>query len=70
MSRLGDSMDLPYEPNPLGQSIQDLVHLSGGVVVAAATVPMPDDGEMKPALLFRFSDPLGAVPTPDPARPR
>jgi hypothetical protein len=34
------------------------VLLSGGVVVAAATVPL-DDGEHKPALLFRFATPLG-----------
>lgn len=59
MSRLGDSMDLPYEPNPPGQFVTDDFLISGGVVVAAATVPMPDDGEMKPALVFRFSDPLG-----------
>lgn len=59
MSRLGDSMDVPYEPNPPGQSISDQFLMSGGVVIAAATLPMPDDGQHKPALVFRFSDPLG-----------
>lgn len=58
MSRLGDSMDMPYEQNPPGQSITDGFLLSGGVVVAGAVLPL-DDGEHKPALMFRFSDPLG-----------
>lgn len=64
MSRLGDSMDLPYEPNPPGQFITDGFLVSGGVVIAAATLPMPDDGEHKPALVFRFSDPHGQFYAP------
>jgi hypothetical protein len=64
MSRLGDSMDLPYEPNPPGQTINDKFIVSGGLVIAAATVPMPDDGELKPALVFRFSSPLGEFYNP------
>ena len=59
MSRLGDSMDLPYEDNPAPVFITDDLRLSGGVVVAAAVVPLPDDGTLKPTLVFRFSDPFG-----------
>jgi hypothetical protein len=62
MSRLGDSMDLPYEDNPPGQFIEDVFSVSGGVVVAGAWLPV--DGENKPALVFRFSNPLGQFLTP------
>ncbi|HET7386881.1 MAG TPA: hypothetical protein VFJ19_09500 [Nocardioidaceae bacterium] len=58
MSRLGNSMDLPFENNPTGTSVPlDDALISGGVVVMAAVVPV--DGGPKPALVFRFSDPHG-----------
>ena len=56
MSRIGDSMDLPFEPNPPGQTLDEGMLPSGGVVVMAATVPLPD-GDMKPGIVFRFADP-------------
>jgi hypothetical protein len=59
MAKLGDSMDVPYEPGPPGQFLTDDFLVSGGVVVMAGTLPLPDDGEAKPALVFRFSDPFG-----------
>lgn len=64
MSRLGDSMDVPWEDNPPGQFVTDEFLMSGGVVVAGAVVPMPDDGDPKPALVFRFSSPLGQFYNP------
>lgn len=60
---LGDSLDLPFEtqaPTPLAD--QD-VRWSGGVVVMAATVPVPGSG-VKPALVFRFAAPDGTFHPP------
>jgi hypothetical protein len=55
---LGDGgMDLPYEANPGPADIHENMILAGGVVVAAATVPI--DGHSYPALLFRFALPHG-----------
>lgn len=56
---LGNSMDVPFERNPPGQTL-DLSDalLSGGVVVLAASVPVDGVGT-KPGLLFRFTSPLG-----------
>jgi hypothetical protein len=55
---LGDGgMDLPYEANPEKVDITENMILAGGVVVAAATVPL--DGHNYPALLFRFALPHG-----------
>lgn len=62
MSGLGNSMDVPFEENPPGQFITDEFLLSGGVVVAAAVVPVGD--ETKPALIFRFSNPFGEFYSP------
>ena len=64
MTGLGNSMDLPFEHNPPGQRL-DLshAHLSGGVVVMAATVPVPDVG-IRPCLIFRFATPLGDMYPP------
>jgi hypothetical protein len=55
---LGDSLDVPFEEGPRGQTL-DLsdAHLSGGLVVLAASVPIGD--ERKPALVFRFTTPHG-----------
>jgi len=55
---LGDSLDLPFEVGPPGELLDDNVHYSGGVVVMASTVDVPDVGVM-PALVFRFANPLG-----------
>lgn len=57
MSRLGDSMDLPFEEGPPHHTTEGML-LSGGVVVLAAVMPLPD-GEHKPALMFRFASPTG-----------
>ncbi len=57
MSDLGNSMDLPFEPTT-GALEDEHVHFSGGVVVMASVVAVPDAGP-KPALVFRFSTPLG-----------
>jgi hypothetical protein len=55
---LGDGgMDMPYEANPDVAHITEAMVLAGGVVVAAATVPV--DGHTYPALLFRFALPDG-----------
>ena len=58
MSDLGNSMDLPYEAGPPGELADEHVHYSGGVVVMAATIPVPAAG-VKPALVFRFATPTG-----------
>lgn len=57
--RLGNSMDLPFEEAPPGQTL-DLsdAAISGGLVVMAATMPVPDVGTL-PALVFRFATPTG-----------
>lgn len=57
MPDLGDSLDLPYELNPPGQTINEDMLLSGGLVAAGCTVPVGD--EVKPAILFRFASPTG-----------
>ena len=57
MSRLGDSMDLPFEEGPVHHTTEQML-LAGGVVVMAAVVPLPD-GDKKPALAFRFASPTG-----------
>lgn len=55
---MGD-MDLPYESNPGPVPMSDeIVHYSGGVVVMASVVDVPDVGP-RPALVFRFSNPIG-----------
>lgn len=59
---LGDSMDLPYEPST-GHLLDDHVHFSGAVVVMASTVNVPEIGH-KPALVFRFTTPVGDFYTP------
>lgn len=60
MSDLGNSMDLPYEEGPRDQYMDlDNAIISGGVIVIAATLPIPDAG-VKPALIFRFANPDGS----------
>lgn len=55
---LGDGgLDMPYEANPSPADITENMVVAGGVVVAAATVPI--DGRTYPALLFRFALPHG-----------
>jgi hypothetical protein len=55
---LGDGgMDLPYEANPETAHITEALVVAGGVVVAAATVPVGE--HTYPALLFRFALPDG-----------
>lgn len=52
-------LDLPYEPVPDGPlHTGEGFHIAGGLVVAAATVPVPDVGVM-PALRFTFVAPDG-----------
>jgi hypothetical protein len=58
MSDLGNSLSMPFEPTPEGPLLDDHVHYSGGVVVAAAVCPVPGIGP-KPALIFRFTTPEG-----------
>jgi hypothetical protein len=58
MSNLGSSMDLPFEPSPPGDLQDGHVHFSGGVVVMASFVDVPEVGP-KPALVFRFATPTG-----------
>lgn len=63
MSRLGDSMDVPFEDGPPGQFIDlEHAHVSGGMVVMAAVLPV--DGDPKPTLVFRFATPLGTFYPP------
>jgi hypothetical protein len=53
-------IDLPFEENPPGQTLDvSNAVLSGGLIIVAAAVPVPEHG-MCPALLFRFTDPHGA----------
>ena len=63
MADLGSTLDLPFEENPPGQTL-DLsdAKLSGGCVVLASVVPFPDDP--KPALVFRFTAPDGRFYAP------
>lgn len=59
MADLGDSLDLPFETQSETPGLQgEHVHYSGGVVVMAAVVDVPDAGK-KPALVFRFARPDG-----------
>ena len=52
-----NSMDLPFEPSS-GDLLDADARFAGGVVVMAATIPIPDVG-VKPALVFRFAAPTG-----------
>ena len=63
MGDLGNSMDLPFEPGGEGPMLDDHVHFSGGVVVSASVVDVPEIGP-KPALVFRFATPLGGFYPP------
>ena len=63
MGDLGNSMDLPYEPGGEGPMFDDHVHFSGGVVVSAAVIDVPEIGP-KPALVFRFAMPEGGFYPP------
>ena len=64
MADLGDSLDLPFELNPPGQTIDlNNLTLAGGVVCIAAVVPIPDVGS-KPGIIFRFTRPDGAFYDP------
>ena len=54
MARLGDDgVDLPFERQQPTDLVDEFL-LSGGVVCAAATVPVPEIG-IRPALMFRFA---------------
>lgn len=60
MTDLGNSMDLPFEEGPRGVEMDlDRAIVSGGVVVIAATLPVPGMGT-KPAIVFRFANPDGS----------
>lgn len=59
---LGNSMDLPFEPTT-GHLMDEHVHFSGGLVVMASVVDVPEAGP-KPALVFRFADPHGVFYPP------
>lgn len=63
MERLGNDMDLPFEPSPVGELADQHVHFSGGVVVMASVVAVPEAGP-KPALVFRFATPEGGFYAP------
>jgi hypothetical protein len=58
MRRLGATLDLPFEKQPLTAVDLDHAHMSGGLVVIAAMIPVPDMGP-KPALVYRFATPEG-----------
>ena len=61
---LGNSMDLPFEADPIGMQVPDEhAHFSGGVVVIAAVIDVPDVGP-KPSLVFRFAMPEGGFYPP------
>jgi len=51
-------LDVPFEEGPEGPLLDENVHYSGGVVVMAGTVDVPEVGVM-PSLVFRFTTPLG-----------
>lgn len=53
-----NDLDLPFEEGAAGPLADDHVHLSGGLVVMAATTPIPEAGVL-PTLVFRFSSPVG-----------
>lgn len=57
MGDLGHSMDLPFE-STTGELHDEHVHYSGGVVVMASVVDVPEVGP-KPSLVFRFAQPDG-----------
>lgn len=61
MSDLGDhNLDLPFMPQEPTPGLQgEHVHMSGGLVVMAAVVDVPQVGK-KPALVFRFAIPDGS----------
>ena len=62
MTDLGNSMDLPFEPSS-GILHDEHVHYSGGLVVMAATIDVPEVG-LKPAVVFRFATPEGGFYPP------
>lgn len=54
----GRDLDLPFQPQrPSELDLSDGV-LAGGMVVLAASIPVPGEGVM-PALVFRFTKPDG-----------
>lgn len=63
MSNLGNSLDLPFEEGPRGPLPDGHQHFSGGVVVMAAVINVPEVGP-KPALVWRFATPDGDFYTP------
>lgn len=56
MGDLGNGLEMPFEAGGEGPMLDAHVHYSGGVVVAAAVVDVPEAGK-KPALVFRFANP-------------
>lgn len=64
MTSLGNALDVPFEENPPGQTL-DLSDalLPGGIVVMASVIPVPEVGP-KPALVFRFTAPDGRFYAP------
>jgi hypothetical protein len=64
MSRLGSGdLNLPFEPSS-GEMLDAAdAEICGGMVVMAATIPVPDVGTM-PVLVFRFSRPDGTFLRP------
>lgn len=64
MTHLGNSMDVPFEADDSGGTLHDEhVHYSGGLVVMAAKIDVPEVGP-KPALVFRFATPEGGFYPP------
>lgn len=61
--RLGDGLDLPFEAGDGGEFDASQALLSGGVVVMATVVDVPEMGK-KPGLVFRFATPLGGFHPP------
>lgn len=54
----GGSLDMPFEEHdPIEMDVE--AQLSGGLVIQAATTPMPGVG-MLPTLVFRFARPDGS----------
>lgn len=54
-----DSLDMPFERQPATTVDLGHAHFASGLVILAASVPIPDKGSM-PALVYRFANPDGS----------
>lgn len=63
MTGLDNSIDLPFEPSSGELQLDADAQFAGGVVVMACVVDVPEVGP-SPALVFRFTAPLGGFYPP------